>query len=103
LFNHATIPTGAIPMAVSIGEPNNCGGQVVLPVWFGIATAAIALIAALLSVPARTAFEIGKGAAKISRQKGYDWFLRKAIPSFFILGVAASAFGSFLFELLKSK
>ena len=78
-------------------------GVLNLPVWFGIAATAIALIAGLLSLPARTAFEIGKGAANVSRQKRYDWFLRKAIPTFFILGVAASALGSFVFELLRPK
>jgi hypothetical protein len=74
-----------------------------LPVWFDVAAAAIAIIAGLLSLPARTAFEIGKGAANVLRQKRYDWFLRTAIPTFFILGVAASALGSFVFELLRPK
>jgi H+/Cl- antiporter ClcA len=78
-------------------------GVVNYPVWFEVAAIAIAIVALLVSLPSRTAFEIGRGTAVVSRQKRYDWFLRKAIPTFLILGVAASALGSYLFELLRPK
>jgi hypothetical protein len=68
---------------------------------FLVLTAILAGLAALLSVKARTAFEIGKGAASVKRQKQYDRFLRKTIPTFLILGVLASVLGSWLFELIR--
>ena len=78
-------------------------GALHLPAWLVGVAITMATIATLLSFQARTAFEIGKGAASVLRQKRYDWFLRKAIPSFFIFGVLASAVGSLIFESLWSK
>jgi hypothetical protein len=78
-------------------------GALNLPAWLVGVSTTMALIATLLSFQARTAFEIGKGAESVLRQKRYEWFLRKAIPAFFIFGVLASAVGSFVFETLRLK
>lgn len=78
-------------------------GTLHLPAWLVSVGITMGMIATLLSFQARTAFEIGMGAASVLRQKRYDWFLRKAIPAFFILGVLASAIGSFVFETLWPK
>jgi hypothetical protein len=73
------------------------------PIWFFAAAATMFAVTLLLSFGARTAFEIGKGAASVRWQKRYDGFLRKIIPSFLVLGVLASALGSFVYDLLRSK
>jgi hypothetical protein len=78
-------------------------GTLYFPAWLVGVAITMALIATLLSFQARPAFEIGSGAASVLRQKRYDWFLRKGIPAFFILGVLASALGSFVFEALRVK
>jgi hypothetical protein len=84
-------------------DPSNAGDLIRLPRWFYVATVATSVVAILLmAYPARTAFEIGKGAASVQRQKWYDSFLRKAIPGFLIMGVIASMLGSFAFDLLRS-
>ncbi|MGA2254163.1 MAG: hypothetical protein ABSG53_05830 [Thermoguttaceae bacterium] len=77
--------------------------KITLPTWLLAVAVSTAIVATLLSVSARTAFEIGKGATSVRWQKRYDGFLRKIIPSFLILGVLASALGSFAYDLLRSK
>jgi hypothetical protein len=74
-----------------------------LPPWLVGVAITMAVIATLMSFQAHTAFEIGNGAASVSRQKHYDWFLRKVVPAFFIFGVLASAVGSFVFETFRLK
>lgn len=73
------------------------------PFWFWALAISTAIVAMILSVPARTAFEIGKGAASVTWQKRYDWFLRKAVPTFLFMGVVASVVGTFASDLLRSK
>jgi hypothetical protein len=68
--------------------------------WMPVVAAAIGLIAALLSVQARTAFELGKGSGSVRRQKAYDSFLRWAIPTFLISGVFASMVAAGLLKYL---
>ncbi|HVS34589.1 MAG TPA: hypothetical protein VMS17_03340 [Gemmataceae bacterium] len=77
--------------------------KIAVPTWFWAVALTTAIVAMFLSVPARTAFEIGKGAASVRWQKRYDGFLRKIIPSFLILGVLASALGSFAYDFVRSK
>ncbi len=72
-------------------------------VWLYVVTLTLVVMATLFSITAHTAFEIGKGKASVRRQRRYDWFLRKAIPTFLIMGVLASVLGSFVFEFLRSK
>jgi hypothetical protein len=72
------------------------------PAWLVGVAIALTVIAILLSFQARTGFEIGKGAASISRQKRYDRFLRKAIPGF-LAAVLAGAAGEFVYATLWSK
>jgi hypothetical protein len=72
-----------------------------LPTWFLICAALCAGFAILLSFKARTAFEIGRGVASVKHQKLYDRFLRIAIPAFLVMGVLASAIGSWLFEFVR--
>jgi hypothetical protein len=86
----------------SPGYPKQ-NGVLTVPAWFNVAAIILAAIAALLSFQARTAFDIGKGAASVLRQRRYDWFLRKAIPAFFIVGVLRSAVGSWILEMFRSK
>jgi hypothetical protein len=76
---------------------------IIVPAWFVCLAITMAMIATLLSFQARTAFEIGKGAESVLRQRRYERFLRNAIPAFFIFGVLASAVGSFVFEALRLK
>jgi hypothetical protein len=78
--------------------------QLVYPApWFLVAAVTAAVVAILLSFGARTAFELGKGAASVRWQKLYENFLRKSIPAFLILGVLASMLGSFVLDFLRSK
>lgn len=74
-----------------------------MPIWWYVAAVTTAIVASLLSIQARTAFEIGKGVKSIRRQKWYNGFLRKSIVGFLIMGVLASALGSMVFDLLRSK
>ena len=78
-------------------------GTLHLPVWFGVVAVTLAVVATLLSIPAHTAFEIGKGTASVRRQKRYDWFLRKALPTFLIMGVLASVVGTYAVDFLRAK
>ena len=78
-------------------------GTIHWPVWFVVVTVILAIVASLFSIRAHTAFEIGRGVAIVRRQRRYDWFLRKAIPTFLIMGVLASILGSFAFEFLWPK
>jgi hypothetical protein len=73
------------------------------PIWFYAVAITMFVVTLLLSFGARTAFEIGKGTASVRRQKKYDGFLRRVIPSFLILGVLASALGSFVYDVFRSK
>jgi hypothetical protein len=68
--------------------------------WMPVAAAAIAIIAALLSVQARTAFELGSGSRSVQRQKTYDSFLRWTIPAFFFVDVLAAIFAAGLLRYL---
>jgi len=72
-----------------------------LPTWFVIGAAILAVFATLFTIKARTAFEIGRGAASVYRQKQYDRFLRKIVPAFLIMGVSASILGSVFFEFMR--
>ena len=76
------------------------GEKLNLPTWFVTGAVILASFAALLTIKARTAFEIGRGAASVKRQKRYDRFLRKLIPAFLIMGVLASILGSVIFEFI---
>jgi hypothetical protein len=71
--------------------------------WLPIAMAIVVVIAALLSIPATTVFEIGNGIGSVKRQKLYGKFLRVALPSFLILGVLASFLGSYLLDLARGR
>jgi hypothetical protein len=73
------------------------------PLWFTVLAVVVVMVASLLSFRANTAFEIGKGAASVRRQKQYEKLLRRIIPTFLVMGILASALGSFAFEYLRSK
>ena len=77
------------------------GAKLNLPTWFVIGAAILAVFATLFTIKARTAFEIGRGAASVYRQKQYDRFLRKIVPAFLIMGVSASILGSVFFEFMR--
>ena len=68
--------------------------------WFVTGAVILASFATLLTIKARTAFEIGRGAASVKRQKQYDRFLRIFIPAFLTMGVLASILGSAIFEFI---
>ena len=76
------------------------GEKLNLPTWFVIGAAILAVFATLLTIKARTAFEIGRGVASVKRQKQYDRFLRIFIPAFLTMGVLASILGSAIFEFI---
>ena len=76
---------------------------IILPTWYYAATSAMIVVVLLLSFGARTAFEIGKGATIVRRQKRYDTFLRRSIPAFLIMGALASIVGTIALELVRSK
>jgi len=76
------------------------GAKLNLPTWFVIGAAILAVFATLFTIKARTAFEIGRGAASVKRQKQYDRFLRIFIPAFLTMGVLASILGSAIFEFI---
>ncbi len=87
---------------------HNDAVRLIAPAWFVVAAITLVIIVGvwailLLAVPARTAFEIGKGATSVRRQKWYDSLLRKTIPGFLIMGVLASIVGTVVLELFRSK
>ncbi len=77
-------------------------GSGFIPVWVLCILGILFLTAFFLSVPAYTAFDIGVGKLKVRRQKSYDSFLRKILPTFLIMGVLASALGTVLYESFKN-
>ena len=65
-----------------------------VPPWYKVLAAVVLGIGALCSFGASTAFEIGKGAVSVRRQKRYANFLWKAVLGFLVMGVLASLFGN---------
>jgi len=84
-------------------DPHGSRQEIRMPNWFFVVGGIAALVSLLLSFGARTAFQIGKGAASVRWQKQYHSFLRKSVPAFLILGVLASILGSFAFDFLRPK
>jgi hypothetical protein len=71
-----------------------------LPPWYKVLVGVVLGIGALCSFGASTAFEIGKGATSVRRQKQYAQFLWKAVLGFLVMGVLASLFGNRLDALI---
>jgi hypothetical protein len=70
----------------------------VVPIWYKFSLIALVIIGILLCVQATTAFDLGKGKASVRWQKWYGGFLRKTIPAFLFVGVAAAVVGSYAYE-----
>jgi hypothetical protein len=73
-----------------------------IPAWYKVTFVTAMVVAMLLSFGGDTAFEIGRGAARVRRQKVHSAFLRRTL-AFLIYGVMASILGSFAFNYIWPK
>ena len=77
--------------------------EVSFPYWVRCSIVMILIATLLLVIQATTAFEIGKGKTSVKWQKWYAGILRRILPAFLLMGVVASALGSYVFEYLRTK
>jgi hypothetical protein len=91
----------ALEMVLSLLTLSNEGKVYYVKPWFW-SFVAIYLPALLISFfPPNSILVIGKGTKILKRQKAWLKFVCVMIPTFLIMGVAASVFGSVIVELVK--